>query len=58
MTSCSLVNRRRFFAWLTGWLSRRIRSDAAFDCCKLSLLFGQALYLVTGCSACIFVNMF
>src|SRR5712691_11706880 len=36
MTSCSLVNRRRSLAWLTGWLSKPIQSDAAFDCRKLS----------------------
>src|SRR5882724_10349647 len=36
MTSCSLVSRRRFLDWLTSWLSRLIRSAAAFDCCKLS----------------------
>src|SRR5712691_2025753 len=36
MISCSLVNHPRSLAWLTGWLSRPIRSDAAFDRCKLS----------------------
>src|ERR1700680_1632842 len=52
MTSCSLVNRRRSLAWFSGWLSKLIRSDAAFNCCKLCPRCKQALYLVTGCSAC------
>src|ERR1700730_15679820 len=53
MTSCSLVSPRRSLAWLRGWLSKLIRSDAAFNCCKLCPRCKQALYLVTGCSACV-----
>src|SRR6202023_3606906 len=52
MTSCSLVNPRRSLAWFSGWLSKLIRSDAAFNGCKLCPHCKQALYLVTGCSAC------
>src|SRR5882762_4311338 len=53
MTSCSLIKYPPSLTWLTGWLSKLIRSDAAFNCCKLSPCCKQALYLVAGCSACI-----
>ena len=57
MTSCSLVNRRRSLGLLTGWRSRLIRSDAVFDCFKLSpCCLGGRWGLVIGCSACIFNN--
>src|SRR6266852_7816481 len=40
MISCSLANRPRSLAWLTGWLSKPIRSDAASDYCMLSPAVG------------------
>jgi len=45
-----------FLTWLTGWLSKLIRSDAAFNCCKLSPCCKQALYLVAGAAPVLFAK--
>src|SRR6202022_2852028 len=58
MTSCSLVNRRRSLAWFSGWLSKLIRSDAVFDCCKLCPRCKQVLYLVTVAAPALFAKRF